>query len=131
MDDKGTPIHSTSMSDILMNCEVLLPRGEDLRISKVIQQSVDSDGKVIGYHNDIPVLSTILCDVEFPYGAVKPYSENIIAGNILNQVNADGYHHQIIDSILEHSKDKRAVEKKDKWIVSKLGNRSMWKSNVG
>ena len=75
--------------------------------------------------------STILCDVEFPDGAVKPYSENIIAGNILNQVNADGYHHQIIDSILEHSKDKRVVEKKDKWIVSKLGNRSRWKSNVG
>ena len=70
VDDKGTPIHPTSMEDILMNAEVLLPQGKDLRLTKVIWQSVDLDGKVIGNYNEIPVLSIILYNVELPDGTV-------------------------------------------------------------
>ena len=36
VDDEGTPIHPMSMADILMNDEVLLPQGWDLRMSKLI-----------------------------------------------------------------------------------------------
>ena len=60
VDDEGTPIHPMSMADILMNDEVLLTKGGYLQLAKLIQQSVDSDGKVIENHNNIPVLSTIL-----------------------------------------------------------------------
>ena len=119
------------MVEILINAEVLLLQGKYLRLDKLIWQCVDLDVKLIRYRNDIPVLSTIMCDVEFPYGAVKPYLANIIAENILNQVDADGYHCQSIYSILEHSKDKLAVEKKDKRIVSKRGNHSRRQTTVG
>ena len=60
VDDEGTPIHPMSTADILMNDEVLLTKGGYLQLAKLIQHSVDSDGKVIGNHNNIPVLSTIL-----------------------------------------------------------------------
>ena len=89
-----------------MNAEVLLPQGEELRLSKVIQRSVDSDGKVGGNYNDIPVLNNFLYDVQFPDGAIKTYLTNLIAENILMQVDADGYHHQLLDGIQDHSKDK-------------------------
>ena len=97
----------------------------------MIQSSVDANGKVGGNYNDIPILNTVLYDVQFPDGAIKPYSENLIADNILMQVDDDGYHCQLLDGIQYHSKDKLAVEKKDQWIVSKFGRRSMQHTTVG
>ena len=58
-------------------------------------------------------------DVQFLDDTIKPYSANIIAENILTQVHADGYHNQLLEVILDHSKDKQAMEKKDQWIVTK------------
>ena len=102
VDDEGTPIHPTFMADILINAEVFITQGEDLRLAKVILRYVDQDGEVIVNHNDILVLSNFMYNVEFPDGAEKLYLSNIISDNILNQVDADGYHQQSIDSILEH-----------------------------
>ena len=114
-----------------MNAEVLLPQGEDMRLTTVIRRNVNSDGKFIGYYNNIPNLNTILYDVQFPDGAVKPYSANLISENILNQVDVDGYYYQSLEDILDHSSDNRAVDKKNKWIASKYGRRSMRQTTVG
>ena len=131
MDEKGALLHPTSMSDALVNAEVLLPQGGYMRLARVIRRSVDSDGKVVGNHNDIPILNTILYDVDFPDGAVKPYSANKIAENIRNQVDEDGYHNQIINTILEHSNNSQSLYKKDKWIFTKRGRQSMRKNYCG
>ena len=114
-----------------MNSEVILPQGEDMRLAKVIRRNVDLDGKVIGGYNDIPTLNTILYDVQFQDGAIKLYSANLIAENILMQVDADGYHRQSMEGILYHSSDNIAVDKKNKWIVSKCGRRSMRQTTFG
>ena len=63
VDEQWSPLHYTSMADALMKYEVLLPQGKDMRLARVIQRSVDSDGKVTGEHNNIPMLNTILYDV--------------------------------------------------------------------
>ena len=47
------------------------------------------------------------------------------------QVDADGYHRQLLQGILDHSSDNISVEKKYKWIVSKRGRRSMRQTIVG
>ena len=57
---------------MLMNSEVILPQGEEKRLAKVIKRSVDSDGKIIGNYNEIPVLKTMLYDVQLPDGSIKP-----------------------------------------------------------
>ena len=59
--------------------------------------------------------------VQFTDGSIKPYSENLIAVNILMQADGDGLHYQLLEVILDHSKDKRAIEKKDKYFISKRG----------
>ena len=97
----------------------------------MIKRSVDSDGKVIGNYNELPVLNTMLYDVKFPDGSIKPYSENLITENILMQTDGDRIHHQLLEGILDHSKNKQAIEKKDKYFVSKHGRRSMRKTTVG
>ena len=73
----------------------------------------------------------MLYDVQFPDGTIKPYSANIVAENILNQVDKDGYHRQLLKGILEYSKDGIAVDKKDQWIVSNRGRRHMRQTTVG
>ena len=100
-------------------------------MAKVIKRSVDSDGRGIGNYNELPVINTMLYDVQFPDGSIKPYSENIIAENILIQADGDGIHHQLLEGILDHSKDKRAIEKKNKYFVSKRGRQYMRKTTVG
>ena len=73
----------------------------------------------------------MLYDAQFPDGFIKPYSSNLIAENILMQADSDGLHHQLLEGILYHSKDKQEIEKKDKYFISKRGRQSMRKKTVG
>ena len=47
------------------------------------------------------------------------------------QADSYGLHRQLLEGILDHSKDKRAIEKKDKYFVTKPGRRSMRQTTVG
>ena len=69
---------------------------EENRLSIVIKMSVNSYGKVVGNYNELLVLNTMLYDVQFPDGSIKPYSENIIAENISMQADGDRLHHQLL-----------------------------------
>ena len=114
-----------------MNYEVILHQGEDVRRTKVIRRNVEPDSEVIGDYKNTLMLNTILYDVQFPDGAIKPYSENLIAEKILTQVDADGYHNQLLKGILDRSNDKLSLEKKDQWIITKRGILSMRKTTFG
>ena len=48
-----------SLTDTLINAEVLLPREDSQAIAKVVRRMVDSEGKLIGEHNDNPLLNTL------------------------------------------------------------------------
>ena len=97
----------------------------------MIKRSFDSDGKVIGNYNELPVLNIMLYDVQLPDGSINPYSANLIAKNILMQVDGNGLHHQLLEGILDHSKEKQSIENRDKYFVSKRGRQSMRKTTVG
>ena len=45
-------------------------------------QICDEDGNVIGNANVRPELNTLMYEVEFPDGEIRPYAANIIADNI-------------------------------------------------
>ena len=96
VDANGKPLSPTSVAYTLVNTEVLLPQGEGSRLARVICRFVDENGEVIGDHNNNPILNTILYNVEFPDGVIKPYAAYTIAENILASVYLDGYHSQII-----------------------------------
>ena len=46
-DADGNSLHPSSAADILVNAEVLLPQGEEIRLAKVIKRSLDSDGLIL------------------------------------------------------------------------------------
>jgi hypothetical protein len=130
-DSSGKPINQQSMTDLLINAEVLLPQGESEQLAKVLRRSVDEEGKLIGTFNDNPILNTLVYEVEFPDGTVKEYAANIIAENILRQVDPFGRYTHVMDGIIGHKKNDHALEGDDAFVVTRRGQRKLRQTTRG
>jgi hypothetical protein len=71
VDAAGKPMLQQSFTDTLINIDVLLPEGGGDALAKVMQRSVDSNGKAIGEFNENPLLNTILYNVSSRMGLQK------------------------------------------------------------
>ena len=129
IDSQGRPINQQSIADLLINADVLLDQGETQQMARVIRRSIDAEGKVIG--NLDGSLKTLVYDVEFPDGALKQYSGNVIAENLLSQVDQSGYHTQHLRRILAHKRLDGAVSKEDGYFTTKRGVRRRCQTTVG
>ena len=70
-------------------------------------------------HSYNPLLITLVYDVEFPDGDVKKYAANLIAENLLSQVDPDGFHTNFLEAILDHNRYGNAVPMSDKDFKTK------------
>ena len=131
VDANGKPILVNSFTDILFSAEVFLPHGEEQVVAKDLRKSVDENGQVIGAHNDNPLLNTLVYDVEFPDGDVKKYAANLIAENVLSQVDPNGYYKNTMKAILDHKRDGTAVRMADKFFKTKQGKITQRHTTVG
>jgi hypothetical protein len=74
----------------------------------------------------------MIYEVEFPNGEVKEYAANIIAENMLTQVDSDGYSITMMKGIIDYKKDNAvAVPKSDMHVVTSRGQKKMRKTTVG
>ena len=118
--------------DKIINAEVMIQNGDEMAMGKVARQSLDADGRTTGTYHDNPFLNTITYNIEFSDGQVKEYGANIIAENMLTQVDLDGYSLSLMDSIIDHSKDpSQAIPMEDKYITTKSGQRRLRKTTKG
>ena len=100
----------------------MLQQGEDTVKGKVIGRAVGPHGEQLGSYDDNPLLNSVVYEVEFPDGQVKEYSANIIAENILTQVDSDGYSMTMLDAIVDYRKDdSKAVPMEDKYLITNSG----------
>ena len=129
VDSTGRPINQQSLADLLINAEVLLDHDETKQMAKVLRRSIGPDGKVIGELGGS--LKTLVYDVEFPDGTVKQYSANVIAENVLSQVDSSGHHTQLLDGIMNHKKMGNAVSKQNAYITTKRGVRRLHQTTIG
>jgi hypothetical protein len=127
----GTAVFEKPITDHLINAELRLPQGENLQSAKVIGRSKDEHGLNVGTYDSNPLLNTMLYDVEFPDGAIREYSANIIAENIYAQVDTEGHSYNILDGIVDYKKESNATSKSDKYIMTKSGQRRLRKSTAG
>ena len=74
-------------------------------MGKVKGRSLGDDGKVVGSYDDNSILNSIIYDIEFPDRQVKQYSANILAENMLLQVNDNGHNWLMMDAIIDFKKD--------------------------
>ena len=71
--------------------------------------SLNNEGRHIDQYSKNPIMNTAIYDIEFPDGTTKEYGANVIVENILNQVNQDGYHSQMLEGIFDHQKEYSAL----------------------
>ena len=117
--------------DLLIHSEVVLPHRYKLRNAKIIRRSLDPTGRSVGCYHKNPILNTLVYDVEFPDGEVKENSANVIAENLLSQVDDEVFLLTVFNSILEYTKDGSAIEKKDLYFKIRSGAKHMRKTTCG
>ena len=132
LDSTGRILEQQPAFDKIMNAEVMIQNGDEMAMGKVARRSLDADGRTTGTYHDNPFLNTITYNVEFPNGQVKEYGANIIAENMLTQVDSDGYSLSLMDSIIDHQRDpSQAILMEDKHLMTKSGQKRLRKTTKG
>ena len=117
--------------DKLINAEILLQLDDKTVMGKVKGRSLGDDGKVVGSYDDNPILNSIIYDVEFPDRQVKEYAANILAENMLLQVDDNGHNQLMMDAIIDYKKDPTAVLMENKYLFMMTGQRRLRKTTLG
>ena len=132
VDSTGKLINQQPAYDQIINTEVQLQLGEEMVNGKVIQRTIGPDGKVTGTYDNNPFLNSIIYDVEFPDGQVKEYAANIIAENMLTQVDSHVMSITLMEAIVDHRKDdEKALQHHNKYVQTKKGRRHLRKTMKG
>ena len=76
-------------------------------------------------------MNTCVYDVQFPDGTVCAYGANIIAQSMYQQLDSQGRTHTVLSCILDHSCDSDAVDIKDKYVITKSGQKCLRKTTDG
>ena len=75
-----------------------------MQTEKVIQRSLVPDGVILGTYDDNPALNSIVYDVESPGGTIREYAANVIAENMLTQVDEDGFYLSLMEGIVDYKR---------------------------
>ena len=59
IDAAGKPLFQNSVTDTLIQVEVILPHGDELLATKIIRRTLDENGKVMSKHSDNQILNTL------------------------------------------------------------------------
>ena len=115
--------------DRLLNAEIMVQAEEGQVSGKVIKRAFSLDGKVVGKYDDNPYLNSIMYEVELADGRIKEYGANIIAENMLTQVDSDGFSLTPMEGIINYKCDYSiATPKTEKYITTGSGQRRLWKT---
>lgn len=136
-DASGEHVGEQSLTDTLIGVEILLPQSgekgaESKALCKVLRRSVNKDGATTGIFDDNPALNTLIYDVQFPNGMIEQYGANIIAQNVMDQVEDESGHYSArLKSVLDHRRQGNAVSKAKRYITSRNGQRKLRQSTAG
>ncbi len=132
VDATGKLLNQQPACDKILHSEVSLQMGESMTVGRVTKRALGPDGTVEGTYDANPVLNTMIYEVEFYDGQVKECAANVIAENMLTQVDSDGFSLTMLEAITDYRKDEAvAVPKKDKYLTTPSGQRRLRKTTVG
>jgi hypothetical protein len=131
VDANGVAIFEKPVTDQMINVELLLPQGEEMKPARVIGRHKDNNGNVKGRYSSNPISNTMLYDVEFDDGTVREYAANVIAENLYEQVDADGYSQSMFDCIVDVRRNQDAIPKENGYVLTRSGQRRLRKDLNG
>jgi len=101
--------------DPLICAEVILLHKGGNMMAKVLGQKCDADGNLVGCRNCIPTMDSHIYEVKFLDGIWQHIAYNILAEHLLSGVDSEGNQFQIFKEIIDHWKDKHAIEIADQY----------------
>lgn len=131
IDSKGHRINLQPAYDKLINAEIILAHEDQNVRAKVKGRTIGDHGRQIGTYHRNPILNSIVYDVEMPDGTVKEYAANILAENLLAQVDEEGHNRLMMDEITDVRKNRDAIPKSDGYLVTRTGQRRRRRSTRG
>ena len=120
--------------DGYLSMQIGLPRGPDdeLHYAKVKRRAVDEDGKPVGKSSNNPLTDTRQYEVEFEDGSIEILCANIIAENVLAQVDEEGHRQMLLREIIDHRIDtSQAIPKEKGEYTNKHGVKSKIRTTKG
>ena len=132
VDLTGKLLNQQPAYDAILNAEVQMNIDNDIVNGKVKRRAIGADGKLIGTYDSNPILNTMVYEVEFPDGRIQEYSANLIAENMLSQVDDEGFSTTMMEGIIDHKKDEAvAISKSDAYLTTHTGQRRRQKTTQG
>jgi hypothetical protein len=132
VDASGKLLNQQPAYDKVLHSEVSLQLGADMSVGKVTKRAIGPDGTIAGTYDENPYINSMIYEVEFPDGQIKEYAANMIAENILTQVDSDGHSLTMLTAIIDYRRDEAiAVPKTDMYVVTTRGQKRPRKTTVG
>jgi hypothetical protein len=116
--------------DQYVRSRVRVTIGDEISIGKVVRRKRDMDGTVRGQANANSMLDTRTYEIEFPDGRSDEYTSNIIAENMYAQFDAEGRKYNMMEGIVDHKTDGRAIDRADMHIKHVI-NKQVRKTTKG
>ena len=129
--NEGKSKFEQPVNDLLVGIELNMPQVDEIRRTKVIRASQDSQGKTIGEHNANPLISTLAYDIQFDNGEIQQVGANIIAQNLYSQIDGFGNAYTMLKGILDHMKDGSEMKSEDAFVTTPSGANRRRESTKG
>ena len=113
--------YTPEMFDAYLTALVLLSCGGELLRVQVAGQKRDANGNSVGQAHSNPILDTCEYEAEFTDGSREIYMANLIAENMYSQVDEEGQQYTLLNEIIDHKSDGKALSKDDGFYLDCYG----------
>ncbi len=103
----------------------------DIATGRAVKTAKDNDGIPIGKQNAHPLLDTREYECELEDGMVMRYYANSIAENMLEQCDDAGSRQAILEEIVNHVHDRRALCADNRYLMTKRGRQLPKNTTIG
>jgi len=111
------------LDEFIGGAKIRLTTAEGEQLVTVTSRKRDHSGGLVGTKNTNPILDSRIYNVKFPDGHYGQYAANILAESIYASVDHDGYDCGYLDKIVDHKKNKVAINKEDGFFYTQAGQK--------
>ena len=103
----------------------------ELHRAKVKRRAIGQDDRPIGIASNNPMVDSRLYEVEYDDGTTEVLAANLLAENILEQVDEWGHKHRLMEEIGGHRKGTDALSQDDAFMILDNGSKRRRRTTKG
>ena len=120
--DNSNEERAANSYDQYIGSEVVVPDRKGEKLMGKARKGVRYDDTSTGEGNYNAMNYKSLYEVEYTDGTTEQLAANIIAENMMSQVDYEGHHYKVLTEVTDNKKDDSAISKVDGFIKSSGGN---------